>query len=75
MINQFVENEIQHLPSLLIQIQAKERANLLVKLLPFIFHKAINPEEEENYTSERHSEFINGIVEKIIKSQTIQVNF
>lgn len=71
MITQFATDELQHLPSLLNQLQAKERAELLVKLIPFILPKAINQNEEEKYSSEKRSAFVNGIVEKIIESNLL----
>lgn len=39
MITQFVENEIKHLPGLLNQIEPKEKADLILKLLPYIIPK------------------------------------
>lgn len=39
MIVQFVTNEIQHLPSLLNQLEPKDKAEYIIKLLPYILPK------------------------------------
>jgi len=39
MITQFVTNEIQHLPALLNQLESKEKAEYIIKLLPYILPK------------------------------------
>lgn len=39
MISQFVTNEVQHLPSLLEQLEPKEKAEYIIKLLPYIIPK------------------------------------
>lgn len=39
MISQFIENEIQQLPTLLNQMEPKEKAEYIIKLLPYILPK------------------------------------
>ncbi len=39
MITQFIENEVRHLPGLLNQMEPKEKADLVLKLLPYIIPK------------------------------------
>lgn len=39
MITQLIENEVKHLPGLLNQMQPKEKADLVLKLLPYIIPK------------------------------------
>jgi hypothetical protein len=39
MIVQFVTNEIQHLPGLLNQLEPKDKAEYIIKLLPYILPK------------------------------------
>jgi hypothetical protein len=39
MITQFVENEVRQLPGLLSQMEPKEKADLILKLLPYIIPK------------------------------------
>jgi hypothetical protein len=44
MITQFVENEVRHLPGLLTQMEPKEKADLILKLLPYIIPKVVPPD-------------------------------
>lgn len=39
MITQFIENEVRHLPVFLNQMEPKEKADLVLKLLPYIIPK------------------------------------
>jgi hypothetical protein len=45
MITQFVTNEIQHLPSILSMLEPREKADYIIKLLPYILPKKAPIEE------------------------------
>ncbi|HBL73780.1 MAG: hypothetical protein A2W90_16975 [Bacteroidetes bacterium GWF2_42_66] len=61
MITQFVENEVQNLPGLLIQLEPKEKVDFIIKLLPFIIAKPIPKEEQTESFEERRKRFIQQI--------------
>lgn len=54
MVSQFVSNEMQHLPTLLNQLEPKEKAEYIIKLLPYILPKIAPveaPKEKEKNRS------------------------
>jgi len=61
MISQFVENEIQHLPTLLNKLEPKEKAEFIIKLLPYILPKPIAQEEQNESFEERRKKFIQNV--------------
>ncbi|HZL11069.1 MAG TPA: hypothetical protein VFC65_13835 [Prolixibacteraceae bacterium] len=68
MITQFVTNEIQHLPSLLNRLEPKEKAEYIIKLLPYILPKKATVEEpKEDSPNERRS-----LMHNMFKTQTSQ---
>lgn len=51
MITQFVTDELQHLPTLLNKLEPKEKAEYIIKLLPYIVPKIAPAEspKDKNY--------------------------
>ena len=66
MLTQFVTNEVQHLPTLLNQLEPKEKAEYIIKLLPYILPKKAPVEEpgEQNPSQKRQELF------RMFKEQT-----
>lgn len=53
MITQFVTNEVQHMPTLLNKLEPKEKADFIIKLLPYILPK-IAPVDAPKEISKNH---------------------
>ncbi len=51
MLTQFVTNEVEHLPTLLNQLEPKEKAEYIIKLLPYILPKKAPVEESKEQSS------------------------
>jgi hypothetical protein len=60
MITQLIENEVKHLPGLLNQIQPKEKADLVLKLLPYIIPKIASVDAPK----EKPKEWIGSMLER-----------
>lgn len=59
MITQFVTDELQHLPTLLNKLDSKEKAEFIIKLLPYILPKKAPVEEpiEQNKAGSMYQRF------------------
>jgi len=55
MVTQFVTNEMQHLPSLLNQLEPKEKAEYIIKLLPYVLPKIVPVEAPKEKNSQERS--------------------
>lgn len=68
MITQFVTDELQHLPTLLNKLEPKEKAEYIIKLLPYILPKKAPVEEgkDQSPNDRRH------LMYSIFKAQTSQ---
>lgn len=68
MLTQFVTNEVQHLPTLLNKLEPKEKAEYIIKLLPYILPKKAPVEDlaAQNQSEKRE------LIFKMFKTQTVQ---
>lgn len=58
MITQFVTDELQYLPTLLNRLEPKEKAEYIIKLLPYIMPKIAPTNAPIEKTQQERSEFI-----------------
>lgn len=66
MVSEAISQELSSLPLLLDQLEAKERIDAIIKLLPYIIPKAtIVDSEPKKSIGESHSEFVQGILDHI----------
>ena len=64
MITQFVETEIRHLPGLLKQMEPKEKADLIIKLLPYIVPKIVPVDAPKDITPQQRWKYLKEMMNK-----------
>lgn len=70
MITQFVENEVRHLPGLLTQMKPKEKADLILKLLPYIIPKIAPADTSTQKKPEESWESIKSLMNRSMPLET-----
>jgi len=62
MITQYVTEEIQNFPSLLGLLEPKEKAEYLIKLLPYVIPKEVPKDEFIESLEERRANFVRNVM-------------
>ncbi len=70
MITQFIENEIKHLPGILKQLEPKEKAELIIKLLPYIVPKIAPADAPKDITPQERWKFVKAMMNNEMTKKT-----
>ncbi|RKD90438.1 hypothetical protein [Mangrovibacterium diazotrophicum] len=72
MILQAISMEIENLPAILKELEPKEKADFVIKLLPYILPKAKEVSGMQGGWTSSHDRFVEGIMEKMRKSPPLK---
>lgn len=73
MITQFVETEIRHLPQLLKQLEPKEKADLIIKLLPYIVPKIAPVDAPKDITPQERWKYLKEMMNKPYQPNRVDI--